>query len=618
MKKVVNFISIVTLLALLLTLGSTALLAQEEVVCENDVIVQADDWLSKIADKFYGNVLAYPAIAEATNAKAATDDSYTTIENVDLIEPGWKLCIPSTAYAETVLGETLAQPVAAAAGSILRVTFSWPTFIDPAVGSDFSSSTSLANIYDTLIFPNAEAGVDPWLAESWDVSSDGLTYTFHLRKGVKFHDGSELLASDVVYSYERLQAIGEGYAYLITGVESVTAVDDYTVEFKLERPSGLFVPSLVRLYIANEDLVRTNTLPEGPYGDEGDYGKEWLLTHDAGSGPYEVVEFPLEEYLLMKKFGDWWNAASFRPNAPDQVKFIATTETATVRALMDDGELEITDQWQTVEALQALDAMEGIDIKAFSTMTSFYYMMNTRKPPLDDVHCRRAVSWAFDYDQAVALEWPGTQQMVGPVPHTVGGWDPNVLTYHRDLDKAKEELAQCQYGADIANYPVEVVWIADVPAEEKWALLFQANMADIGVPVEVVSQPWLSVVENTSAQDTSPHIVTIYVSTDLPEAGLMLQQRYHSSTANTWQQNEWLLDKAFDAAITDALATVNQADRFAKYRDLQKQIAELAPSLYLYDQLEKHAVANYVEWTPEANSAVMGYQIYAPRIGVTR
>jgi len=500
---------------------------------------------------------------------------------------------------------------------ILRITFSWPTFIDPAVGNDFSSSTALTNIYDTLVFPNAEAGVDPWLAESWDVSDDGLTYTFHLRKGVKFHDGSELQASDVVYSYNRLQTVGEGFAYLITGVASVKAVDDYTVEFKLEKPSGLFVPSLVRLYIANEDLVRKNTLSEGPYGDEGDYGKEWLLTHDAGSGPYKVVEFPLEEYLLMEKFDDWWNAGAFNENAPDQVRFIATTETATVRTMMSNGELEITDQWQTIEALNALDALDGVHTIAFPTMTSFYYMMDTRKPPLDDVHCRRAVSWAFDYDQAVALEWPGTKQMVGPVPQSVGGHNPDVLVYHRDLDKAAEELAQCQYADNIKDNPIQVMWIAEVPAEEKWALLFQANMADIGIPVEVVSEPWLSVVEDTSSQDTSPHIVTIYVSTDLPEAGLMLQQRYHSSTANTWQQNEWLLDKELDAAIEDALATVDQQERFAKYRDLQKRIVDLAPSLFLYDQLEKHAVADYVDWKPEANSAVMGYQIYAPWIGVT-
>jgi peptide/nickel transport system substrate-binding protein len=91
----------------------------------------------------------------------------------------------------------------AAEKRVLRITFSWPNRIDPAVGNDYAGSTSLANLYDSLVFPNAKGGVDPWLAESWDISSDGLTYTFHLRKGVKFHDGSELKASDVVYSYDR-------------------------------------------------------------------------------------------------------------------------------------------------------------------------------------------------------------------------------------------------------------------------------------------------------------------------------------------------------------------------------------------------------------------------------
>ncbi|MCA9906869.1 MAG: ABC transporter substrate-binding protein, partial [Anaerolineae bacterium] len=223
--------------------------------------------------------------------------------------------------------------------SKLRVTFSWPTFIDPAVGNDFSSSTSLVNLYDTLVFPNKDGGIDPWVAESWAVSDDGLTYTFNLRQGVMFHDGTELLASDVVYSFNRMKEIGEGFAYLLPNA-AVEATGDYTVAFTLEQPSGLFLPSLVRLYIVNEDLVRANTEAEGTYGENGDYGKDWLLTHDAGSGPYQVVEFPLAEYLLMSKFDGWWNAENFNPNAADEVRFIGTTETATVRSLMADGELE--------------------------------------------------------------------------------------------------------------------------------------------------------------------------------------------------------------------------------------------------------------------------------------
>lgn len=110
MKKLVHIVSILSLLAFALTLVPAQVMAQEDVVCEQDVVVQADDWLSKLAEKFYGDVLAFPAIAEATNAKAAVDDSYAVIDNVDIIEPGWKLCIPSVEGAQAALGEE--RPVA--------------------------------------------------------------------------------------------------------------------------------------------------------------------------------------------------------------------------------------------------------------------------------------------------------------------------------------------------------------------------------------------------------------------------------------------------------------------------------------------------------------------------
>ncbi len=171
-----------------------------------------------------------------------------------------KLIVLSLVLMLVASGATLAQDDVRQ----LRITFSWPTWIDPAVGDDFSSSHALANIYDTMVFPNVAGGVDPHLAESWEVSDDGLVYTFQLRQGIMFHDGTEILASDVAYSFNRLVAIGEGYAYLMPAA-SVAALDDYTVQFTLSKPDGLFVPRLVRLYIANEDLVRENTQADGIY-----------------------------------------------------------------------------------------------------------------------------------------------------------------------------------------------------------------------------------------------------------------------------------------------------------------------------------------------------------------
>jgi peptide/nickel transport system substrate-binding protein len=329
-----------------------------------------------------------------------------------------------------------------------------------------------------------------------------------------------------------------------------------------------------------------------------------------------VEEFPLEQYLLMQKFTGWWG--KFVPNAPGEVRFIGTTEAVTVRTLLQNKELEITDQWQSFEQYQAFEKMEGVKVAPLPSFSSFYYMVNNKKAPTDDEHCRKAMSYAFDYDQAVKLEWPGTQQMVGPVPATLAGHDPNVLVYKRDLDKAKAELAQCKYAKDIANYPVTVDWVSEVPDEEKYALLFQSNMADIGVNVKVVKVPWLSLVEATSKLESSPSIATIYVSSDLPEAGLMLKQRYHSSTTGTWQQNEWLKDTNLDKEIEDALGTLDQTQRFDKYAKIQEELANRAVSVWIYDQVEKHAYRTCVDWPASRGetSIVMGYQQFAANIGV--
>src|SRR5262245_5886193 len=113
MKKLVTFLHVIALFALILGLRPQAVLAQE-VTCESDVVVQSDDWLSNIADKFLGSVQAYPAIFEATNAKAATDDSYATIADPNIIEPGWKLCVPRAEAAQATMAETGAAAAASA------------------------------------------------------------------------------------------------------------------------------------------------------------------------------------------------------------------------------------------------------------------------------------------------------------------------------------------------------------------------------------------------------------------------------------------------------------------------------------------------------------------------
>lgn len=506
---------------------------------------------------------------------------------------------------------------------IVRFTEAWPTYIDPAVGNDFSSSVSLANLYDTLVFPTYDGKIVPHLATSWEVSDDHLIYTFHLRRGVKFHNGEELKAEDVIFSMERILAIGQGYSYIFKPiVEKVEALDDYTVRFVLKKPFGPFLYALVRLYILNKNEVLAHIENTGEYGDYGDYGKKWLLTNDAGSGPYMVKEMRVEEYLHAVKFPDYWKP--FDANAPEEFKFIGTTETATVRTLVKKRELEISDFRQPAEFYEAVGKLEGVKVAKLFGGSTFYCMMHTQKPPTDDVHFRRALAYIVDYETIANQIFPGARQAQGPVSFILPGHNPEVYQYHRNIEKAKEELAKSKYANQLDQYPVDLVWCAEVSDEEKVALLIQSNASELGITVNVIKTPWMKIMEEVAKPETTANMYLIFVSPHYAEAGSMIQSKYHSSSAGTWEQTEWLQNKELDNMIEDAIATVNDEERFAKYREIQDYIVDLCPSLFLIDQPENYAYQDaYIDWVAaeraemgDKANPVMGYNHYMPDIKV--
>ena len=495
---------------------------------------------------------------------------------------------------------------AVGAESLLRVMFSWPTYIDPAVGFDYSSSTALVNLYDSLVYPEPDGSVAPHAAVRWETSEDGLTYTFYLRQGIQFHTGGEMTAEDVKFSMDRLQTIGEGYAYLFADVAETKVLDPYTVQFVLNKPFGPFVMALVRLYILDKDAVLAH-LAEGPYGDYGDYGKEWLRTHDAGSGAYTVEEFPFEEYLLLKRFPGYWGETAER--APELVKMIRFTNAVTEKSMVSRHELEISDQWQTTEFYQSTAEMEGVDVASFPNGLVYFIMLNTAKPPTDDIHFRKALSYLFDYDQAVQYIFPGMLQAHGPVSSLTPGYKEGLFQYHYDLDKAREELEKSRYYDQLDDYPVVIGVNTDVPETEKVGLLLQAEAAKLGIDVVVQKLTWGKICELVATPETTPNGVTINVAPHYAEAGSMLQAKYHSSNTGTWEQAEWLLDPEIDALIDDALTTVDQEERFAKYGVIQEKIVDLAPDIFMVELLERHAYqSTYLDWPQlDAPNPVMGY-----------
>lgn len=478
----------------------------------------------------------------------------------------------------------------------VRMTCTWPVWFDPAIGADMASAGALLNLYDPLVILDEYGEEMPHVAESWKLSDDALTWTFHIQKGIKFHDGSEVSASDVEFSFNRLKAIGRGFAYLFLRQDIKTElIDEYTINFILEKSIGPFVKFLAYVFIANEDLIRANIKETDEFGGLGDYGKEYLVTHDAGSGAYKIKKVEVGNSVTMELFQDYW--LPLDPNVPDEVQFIGTTEAITVRTLLSQRELEIGDQNQSVENLKVLDEIEGIDIAAIPLANMWHIQIHTRKPPTDDIHVRKAMAWAFDYENIINNVLIGTEQAIGPVPRNIPGHDPTVFQYHRDLEKAMEELKQSKYYGQLDKYPVVLNWVAEVADEEKIALVFMSNMAEIGITVKTVKTPWVLYVDQISNIDTTPNIGMGYPACVYSEAGSMLEQRYISATASSQNQVEWLLDPIYDSMCEDAITTIDKEERFEKYHKMQHYIVDLCPTIYVSDYVVRHPFQSYyLDW----------------------
>jgi len=503
---------------------------------------------------------------------------------------------------------------------VYRSTWAWPTRIDPAVGSDGSSIAAHPNLYNSLVRITPEGVVGPELAESWTTSNDGMTYTFKLREGVMSHAGNEITAEDVVFSMDRMLTMGEGLAYLfLPYIDEVTAVDTYTVRFTLLKSFGPILTVMPNFYVLDKDVLMEN-IAEGEYGDLGDYGKEWLMTHDAGTGPYKVKEFLLEEKLIMEKVKDYWGETldvegfKFVENAPDVMEMIGTTEPITVRTMMARKELERTDSWQPIENLEEMVQTEGVEIIGEVGTNMLDLMMHTNKAPTDDVHFRRAIVYAFDYETAVTDIFPHTTMVKGVVNEVLPGYNPDLEPFRRDLAKAMGELEQSIYYDQLDEIEIEIHWCAEVPAEERISLLFMDNMADLGISVKIVKEPWLSMIETMADQELSPNVVVVYNTVHFPEAGGDLM-RYHSESAPTWEQNEWLLDETLDQMIEDAIGTVDQTERFEKYGEIQEYIYDICPTIYVLQGTTLRCIQDYVDYPyVEYGEQVSGF-IYKVPLG---
>lgn len=496
--------------------------------------------------------------------------------------------LAAVAFACFAGGTSLAQ-----ASGILRLDDLPVGEIDPAKGTDAADSVLQYNLYDALVMPQAGSSeMSPHLAERWSVEDGGKSYVFNLRRGVKFHSGNELTAHDVKFSMERLIALGKGYSHLFRGrIASIDVVDDYTVRFNLSQIHAPFVASLTRLFIVDRDMALANKVP-GEHGEMGDYGSEYLSRTDAGSGAYRVEAHNPQELTVLGQFDDYFVGGA--AEGPDTVRFRYGLAGPTVRTLMAKGEHDLSSQWLPPETLKAMAEEDGMKLVGTSGGSQLYIHLNTQKAPLDDVHCRRALSYAFDYATMLKMVqitsgFSAGAPSSGPIAAGLLGANPDSGDLQQDMEKAHSELAQCAH--DSTKFELEISWFSEVPLESRVALLMQSNFASLGFKSKIVSIPWARFGDLASKPETTPHISQVYRSATTPDPDSFLYSMYHSTAGGTWQSTSWLNDPEVDELLQKGREVLDGQARQKIYSDLAARLISLAPSIYAYSSRFVHAAA---------------------------
>jgi peptide/nickel transport system substrate-binding protein len=501
----------------------------------------------------------------------------------------------------------------------LSMTWANVPNLDPAVGEDEASLTAFTNLYDSLVFPTSSGALTPDLATSWTISPNGLVYTFTLRPNVLFHAGNVVTAQDVVFSMDRLLAMGQGLSYLFAPyIANVTAPNNSTVVFTLNKPYGPFLSSLIFLYVLDKKVVVSHEV-SGPYGSNGDYGDKWLLTHDAGSGPYEVLSVNLEANATFEEFANYWNGT--KPDQPKYVNMIGTSQTSTVQALFDSKQIQVTDMWQTYTTISTLSKQPGAAMLTIPIPEDMYLMMNTQIAPTNSLDIREALSYAINYSAIIGPGGPfqGMALSTGPVNDALPGADTSFPQEHQNLTLAKELVEKSIYASNISKYPITYMYTTAVPAEEQLATLVATDAAQIGITVNVEGVPWLTMESDMGSFSSAPNIASVEVAATYSEAGSILSEMYTSPARGTYTQNFWFNNSTqnmFNEEIANATALVNQTARFAAYNNIQEQIYNMYTSIYAFNVLEVRAYyPGIVSINTSSIIPILGYIFYYRDIG---
>jgi len=358
-----------------------------------------------------------------------------------------------------------------AGGTLTAATGADPTTLDPHLALSVADMAFREATYENLTLLQHDLTLRPSLAESWEPNEDLTSWTFHLRRGVKFHHGKPMTAEDVVFSMNRIMnpETGSAARSSLDYVASVTAIDDYTVKFELKYPNT-FLPETLSIYQAK--IIPSDIDPAR------------LATEEFGTGPFMLEEYRRGERLVMKRNPDYWMQG--RPYPDEVVVFYMADEEARVEALLS-GQIDAA---FLVEApsVSRLEADDEIKVSAVSSASYLVLIMDVRKPPFDNRLVRQAMQAATDRQAIVdaTMFGRGTIAHDSPIPPDNPHFSPDVLAPGYDPDRARALLAE-------AGFPdgIDVTLFTSTACEGavEMAVVAKEKAAPAGIRIEINRVP---------------------------------------------------------------------------------------------------------------------------------
>lgn len=384
-----------------------------------------------------------------------------------------------------------------------------PSDIDPHGAYDYRSTLAVLGAYEGLIMLKDDKTdeYEGLVAERWEANADKSVWTFHIRDGITFQDGTPLDAAAVIANYRRLLTLGLGPVNVIQRFVSdpaqITAPDPRTVVFDLGRPQPRFQDAIASTY--GNPIVNVAAMKSHEQG--GDWGHAWgqVMAVGTGSGPYRIVEFEPSDHLVMEKYDRYWRG--WQGNHFDRIVLRIVTEKETRRQLIEQGQADIVDSL-TPEDFDALAQHPEIVVtRSYATAVDYYTM--TVAGPLVSPAARQALCYAFPYEETIRGVYRGyAKQAHGGVAELIRGYAPETFTYTTDLAKAKDLLAQAGVPAKTA---LKMTVESGIERFKSAGQLLQANLASIGIDLQIeqVDLPtFLSIFEGDAPAEERPNLMS--------------------------------------------------------------------------------------------------------------